>query len=219
MAQSTVPVYLTGKLGAMVYTPNRQGTAVRTLVTPRNPATTAQTAQRAIFAAVGAAWRGITQIQRNSWSNLVSAFANNLAPFNIYMKVNAVLDELGQALVTTAPAMPAFAALTFTPATPTAVNAAGVLTLTCAPSMSPAPGFYLYYASKPHSVGISSKVPLKVIGHSTGASPLSASALSTAYNNAFGVPPVGTRIALKVVPVINGIKGSAPTLLCNVTSS
>jgi hypothetical protein len=37
MAQTTVPVYLTGKLGSMVYTANRQGTAVRMLVTPKNP--------------------------------------------------------------------------------------------------------------------------------------------------------------------------------------
>ena len=47
MAQSTVPVYLTGKVGAIVYTPNRQGTAIRTLVTPRNPNSQAQTAARA----------------------------------------------------------------------------------------------------------------------------------------------------------------------------
>jgi len=37
MAQTTVPVYLTGKLGSMVYTKNRPGAAVRTLVTPANP--------------------------------------------------------------------------------------------------------------------------------------------------------------------------------------
>ena len=45
MAQSTVPVYLTGKLGSMVYTANRKGTAVRMLVTPKNPTTPAQQAQ------------------------------------------------------------------------------------------------------------------------------------------------------------------------------
>jgi hypothetical protein len=39
MAQTTVPVYLSGKLGSMVYTGNRQGTAVRMLVTPKNPET------------------------------------------------------------------------------------------------------------------------------------------------------------------------------------
>ena len=44
MAQCTIPVYLKGKLGSMVYTPNRQGTAVRTCVTPANPKTAAQAA-------------------------------------------------------------------------------------------------------------------------------------------------------------------------------
>ena len=35
MAQCTLPVYLTGKLGSMVYTNNRQGTAIRAKVTVR----------------------------------------------------------------------------------------------------------------------------------------------------------------------------------------
>jgi hypothetical protein len=120
MAQSSVPIYLTGRLGAIVYTPNRQGTAVRTLVTPRNPQTVAQTAQRSILQQVASAWKGITQVQRNSWSNLVSAFANNLSPFNIYAKVNIVLTELGQAVLASAPAMPTFGALLFTPSPITA---------------------------------------------------------------------------------------------------
>jgi hypothetical protein len=51
MAQTTVPVYLSGKLGSMVYTGNRQGTAVRMLVTPKNPETAGQTAQRQRFSA------------------------------------------------------------------------------------------------------------------------------------------------------------------------
>ena len=44
----------------MVYTPNRQGTAVRTKVTPRNPKSAAQVTQRARFTAVSQAWRGPT---------------------------------------------------------------------------------------------------------------------------------------------------------------
>ena len=59
MAQCTIPVYLTGKLGSMVYTGNRQGTAVRTCVTPANPKTAAQTAIRTIFSAAAKAWAGL----------------------------------------------------------------------------------------------------------------------------------------------------------------
>jgi len=55
MAQCTIPVYLTGKVGSIVYTGNRQGTAVRQLVTPSNPQTAAQSAQRARFAAAAKA--------------------------------------------------------------------------------------------------------------------------------------------------------------------
>jgi len=60
MAQTTVPVYLSGKLGSMVYTGNRQGTAVRMLVTPKNPETAGQTAQRQRFSAAAKAWAAIS---------------------------------------------------------------------------------------------------------------------------------------------------------------
>jgi hypothetical protein len=50
MAQTTIPVYLTGKLGSSVYTPNRQGTVVRMLIVPQDPQTAGQTAQRQRFA-------------------------------------------------------------------------------------------------------------------------------------------------------------------------
>jgi hypothetical protein len=59
MAQTTVPVYLSGKLGSMVYTGNRQGTAVRMLVTPKNPETAGQTAQRQRFSAAAKAWAAV----------------------------------------------------------------------------------------------------------------------------------------------------------------
>jgi len=59
MAQTTVPVYLSGKLGSMVYTGNRQGTAVRMLVTPKNPETAGQTAQRQRFSAAAKAWAAL----------------------------------------------------------------------------------------------------------------------------------------------------------------
>jgi hypothetical protein len=59
MAQTTVPVYLSGKLGSMVYTGNRQGTAVRMLVTPKNPETAGQTAQRQRFSAAAKTWSAL----------------------------------------------------------------------------------------------------------------------------------------------------------------
>ena len=60
MAQSTVPVYLTGKVGSIVYTGNRQGTAVRMLVTPKNLNTPGQQAQRQQFTTAFplACWQG-----------------------------------------------------------------------------------------------------------------------------------------------------------------
>jgi len=68
MAQSTVPVYLTGKVGSIVYTGNRQGTAVRMLVTPANPNTPGQSAQRARFTTAAQAWKGLAAAAQASWT-------------------------------------------------------------------------------------------------------------------------------------------------------
>ena len=92
MAQTTVKVFLTGKLGQTVYTPNRQGTAVRSLVTPKNPNTTAQAAQRARFAAAAKAWAALTAAARTSWSTLISSFPNNLSAFNIFVKTAVTIQ-------------------------------------------------------------------------------------------------------------------------------
>ena len=89
MAQCVRDPNMSGKLGDVVYTPNRQGTAVRTRVTPFNPNTSVQTAVRSIFSTVTKAWKNLTVAQRLSWKNLVSAFSGNLSPFNIFTKLNA----------------------------------------------------------------------------------------------------------------------------------
>ncbi len=77
MAQTTIPVYLTGKVGSIVYTPNRQGTAVRQLVTPKNPSTAGQTAQRQRFAAADKAWSGISAAARATWKTFAAKLANS----------------------------------------------------------------------------------------------------------------------------------------------
>lgn len=57
-----------GKLGGQVASKNRSGAYVRTKVTPVNPQTTPQQANRGIFGSVSAAWRSLTSEQINSWN-------------------------------------------------------------------------------------------------------------------------------------------------------
>ena len=85
MAQTTIPVYLTGKLGSVVYTGNRQGTAVRQLVTPKNPQTAAQTAQRQRFSAAAKAWAGLSAAAQLTWKTFAATLANNLSDFNAFV--------------------------------------------------------------------------------------------------------------------------------------
>ena len=95
MAQSTVPVYLTGKVGSIVYTGNRQGTAVRMLVTPANPNTALQSSQRAKFAAAAKAWKGLANAAQLTWKTFAATLKNNLSSFNAYVKVSITSQIVG----------------------------------------------------------------------------------------------------------------------------
>ena len=95
MAQTTIPVYLTGKVGSIVYTPNRQGTDVRQLVTPKNPATPGQTAARQRFATAGRAWAGLAAAAQATWKTFAKTLANNLSSFNAFVRVNITCQEIG----------------------------------------------------------------------------------------------------------------------------
>jgi len=210
MAQTTVKVYLTGKLGSMVYTPNRQGTAVRSLVTPKNPQTAAQTTQRGRLSAAAKAWGALTSAARLSWKNLISSFPNNLSSFNIFVKNAVTSAECGDTQPTTAPAMPSIGLPVVT--APSAILSAGtgLLALSFTPVLSPAPDHYLYKASAPVGPGVSAQPALDIVAVSTGASPLSASALGAAYVAKFGTPPVGKQIFITAIPVKSGFQGASP---------
>jgi hypothetical protein len=220
MAQTTVKVYLTGKLGSMVYTPNRQGTAVRTLVTPKNPKTAAQTAQRSRLAAAAKAWSALAAAARTSWKNLISSFPNNLSAFNIFVKVAVTAAECGDNAPTVAPALPAIGLPTFgsPPLAGTVSTSTGAVTLTCTPSLTPAPDHYIYRASKPVSAGVASTPQMEVILIVAGASPASASALGAAYTTKFGTPVAGKQVFLQVIPVKSSFQGTSQVFSAVLTS-
>jgi hypothetical protein len=90
MAQSTVPVYLTGKVGSIVYTGNRQGTAVRMLVTPANPNTPGQQAQRQKFSVAAKAYASPSAAAQASWKSFAATLKNNLSAFNACVKISVI---------------------------------------------------------------------------------------------------------------------------------
>lgn len=60
-----------GKLGGQVFSKNRSGAYVRTKVTPVNPRTTFQQANRSLFGSISSVWRSLTDPQRASWDENV----------------------------------------------------------------------------------------------------------------------------------------------------
>ena len=92
------------------------------------------------------------------------------------------------------------------------------MTLTCTPSLTPAPDHYIYRASKPVSAGVASTPQMEVILIVAGASPASASALGTAYTTKFGTPVAGKQVFLQVIPVKSSFQGTSQVFSAVLTS-
>lgn len=62
------------KLGGHVFSKNRAGAYLRTLVTPVNPRSSTQTNVRALFGQISKAWSELTEAQRNAWRSAVDSW-------------------------------------------------------------------------------------------------------------------------------------------------
>jgi hypothetical protein len=97
-----------GKLGGQVFSKNRGGAYVRTKVTPSNPQTTAQMNVRGIFASISSAWSGLAESSRQSFNNLVDAYAStdifgdlrNPSGKALFQRLNQNLEISDQAQIT-----------------------------------------------------------------------------------------------------------------------
>ena len=76
---------MSGKLGGNVFARNKGGAYTRNWVKPTNPATVAQQNQRNLLALKSAAWRALTDSERDSWKSWAAD--------------NPVLDRLGASIV------------------------------------------------------------------------------------------------------------------------
>src|SRR5437867_2761155 len=99
------------KLNGTVFSKNRYGAYARTKVTPVNPQSTAQQNQRNTLSTNSAAWRGLTEAQRQSWIDgainfpTTDIFGNSkiLSGQALYVKFNNNLASIGVAPIDTAP--------------------------------------------------------------------------------------------------------------------
>lgn len=72
--------------GALVYSTWKGRPTVRQLVTPSNPKTAGQTAQRAMFAFLAQNWASLSGANQATWEAL--AAQTNISPFNAYLQWN-----------------------------------------------------------------------------------------------------------------------------------
>jgi hypothetical protein len=100
-----------GKLGGHVFSKNRGGAYIRTKVTPSNPQTEDQVAQRALLASASQAWKGLTEADRLAWNGAVSqyqttnVFGDTVNPTGatLHTRLNINVALVGGAAITVPP--------------------------------------------------------------------------------------------------------------------
>jgi hypothetical protein len=195
------------KLNGTVFSKNRYGAYTRTKVTPVNPQTTFQSSVRTNFGNTSAAWRGLTQAQRNAWITqaqffpIIDIFGNSkvLSGQALFVQLNRNLFTAGQSALTAPPspaAIPAFYGVSM------ASSLAGADTVTANVTTVPS-GHTLIIATTPQlTPGIQFvKNRFRVLGVFTLTA--SVATITTAYRARFGTVVVGNKISAKVYLIDN----------------
>lgn len=212
-----------GKIGGHVASKNRAGAYLRTKTTPSNPRTTAQALVRGILSSVSTAWAGLTDAQRAGWNGAVAQWAKtdifgdikNPSGFNLFMKINANLLSIEEAILMDVPAKQELGDLLLSAAT----VAVGAATVTFTFLGTAAAGTTVQVsATPPMSAGISNaKKRFRNISFYSGA-PVAAD-IYTAYVAKFGAPAAGDNIQFAVELIgDNGQKGVKSSVKATVTA-
>jgi hypothetical protein len=197
-----------GKRGITVSQGGRFGQISRALVIPTNPRSADQMLVRNHLASIAAQWRGLTQEQRNAWTeagkqvNSASRLGKSgvLTGSQLYVKINMALVTIGADPVTEPPVKPDMGILPVTGLTIT--NVGDVVTLKLTTTADPADGTMLR-AGPAISQGCDRPPNLKYCG-TLDAPVANAVDISAAYKTAFGSPPVGKKVFVSVNQNING---------------
>lgn len=197
-----------GKIAGMVFSRNTFGQYIRTKVTPVNPSTNAQQLVRTRLAALSQAWRGITESQRLLFNETAINFTNidvfgdnvPLTGFNLYLRLNRFLQEIGEARVDDAPqpaTVDGFITLALT-----ADTTVGTLEIAFTDAI-PADQKTIVYATAPQSAGKTFvKSEFRIIDVLTTAD-LTPEDLAAAYIIKFGaLPPAGSKVFVQLRPVL-----------------
>lgn len=195
-----------GKLGGHVFAKNRGGNYIRTKVTPVNPSSSAQTAIRALFAAITAGWSTLTTAQRAAWNGAVGDWATtdifgdlkNPSGKTLYQRLNQNAQNVGYSALTSPPAK-----ATLPEDVVTAVDiAVGAGTLTLTGASASASATILLSGTPSLSQGTTFvKDRLRNIG-SQVASTYAAATAYTDYVAKFGAPTAGDNVHIAIQYVL-----------------
>ena len=202
------------KLNGSVFSKNRYGAYVRTKVTPVNPQTTAQQAQRNKLSTNSQAWRGLTEGQRQGWIAAASSFPATdifgnpkvLSGNALYVKLNNNLHTLGLPSISDAPAPVAIPALSLTNLQ--AISGTNSVSLTFDPAAIPADFSMVIEATPQMGAGISfvkNRYRQLVVKPAATTSPVD---ISDEYVIANGALTLGQKVFMRAFLVSN-ITGQA----------
>ena len=197
-----------GKRGPVVSFKNRYGQAEREHVVPINPRTPAQVRARSDFGRASARWRTLTDAQRRAWmatakdapSRSRLGQSGPLTGCALFVKINSNLAAIGLPQVDMPPDFPQFGPNPVGELSIT--NTGGVIELKLSVAGMPRQPIIVSGAA-PCSAGVS------YVDHFANLGLLPApnggfSTITDLYVAKYGVPPVGTRVVIRIRQQVNG---------------
>lgn len=193
-----------GKLNGSVASKNRYGSYLRNKITPSNPQTAAQVAQRSLLAKFASLWRGLTEAQREAWNGAVSGYTkSNIFGDTVTPSGSVLFNQLNMNIATVAgsqltlPPLP----LGVTPISTLTVEstvATETLNLTITPEVIPANHVVVVEATAPMSPGIyNANNRFRIIAVNPDLVAGVADIFDD-YEAKFGVPTVGRKAQFRV---------------------
>jgi hypothetical protein len=212
-----------GKRGLYVSQGGRYGQISRILVIPANPRTAPQMSVRAILTRVTARWRSLQETQRAAWRGAalaiksVSRLGQNgpLTGAQLFSKINCTLAQFGQDQVDAPPPRPLFSDLA--PQNLVITNVADAITLKLTCPTNPGQNT-IVRGSAPVSQGIDKLTDFRILG--TCPVPAGGAAdITSLYTTRYGVPPVGTKVFVRVSQYVAGWEDQPLTFAAIVPTS
>lgn len=199
-----------GSVGGTTSSRNRFGQYRRTRANPVQPNTAAQVAARASFTNYSQLWRTLTPAERSAWTAYGATLvyydslgqAYNPTGLQAYIGAQTLRAKLGQ---TQTVEVPSGSAATGPGSSLTiAIENGGAYTITIAGLTGGADTNLVIEASPPVSAGRSWNGRYRFMQATTPTAMGTGVNIATAFNAAFGVPPVGSRVFIRVRHVVDG---------------